>query len=177
MLPHRARVDRGAMAMKGCSVFPKAQHYWDLTIRLFSVISGHSLGVVLPLCRGAVSVYYSPNRLGNFYQDSLQYFKICVPPLDILCKGHIIETGSVCVSAHLVFMETSLLSQTRFLNPAKALEAFYICMSSSASSLLLLETVEPRYMNLFIWVSTWPSTCISWLMSWDPVGGWYITFF
>ena len=26
---------------------------------------GHSLGGVLPLCRGAVSVFYSPSRLGN----------------------------------------------------------------------------------------------------------------
>ena len=39
VLPRRARVDLGAMAMNGCSVFPKALHYWDLTIRLFNVIS------------------------------------------------------------------------------------------------------------------------------------------
>ena len=40
MLPRRARVDLGAMAMKGYSTFPKApQHCWNLTIRLFSVIS------------------------------------------------------------------------------------------------------------------------------------------
>ena len=26
---------------------------------------GHSLGVVLPLCRGAVNVFYSPSQLGN----------------------------------------------------------------------------------------------------------------
>ena len=32
------------MTMKGCSVFPKPQHYWNLTIRLFSVKPGHSLG-------------------------------------------------------------------------------------------------------------------------------------
>ena len=38
MLQRRARVDLGAMAMKGRSIFPKPQHYWDLTIRLFSVI-------------------------------------------------------------------------------------------------------------------------------------------
>ena len=33
------RVDLGAMAMKGYSRFPKLQHCWNLTIRLFSVIS------------------------------------------------------------------------------------------------------------------------------------------
>ena len=26
---------------------------------------GHSLGGVLPLCRGAVDVFYTPSRLGN----------------------------------------------------------------------------------------------------------------
>ena len=38
-LPRRVRVDLGAMAMKGCSAFPKPQHQWNLTIRLFSFIS------------------------------------------------------------------------------------------------------------------------------------------
>ena len=42
------------------------QHYWDLTIRLFSVISWTLVvGGVLPLCREAVSVFYSPNRPGK----------------------------------------------------------------------------------------------------------------
>ena len=30
---------------------------------------GHSLGGVLPLCRGAVSVFYSPNRLGKVQKE------------------------------------------------------------------------------------------------------------
>ena len=38
MLPLRARVDLGAMAIKGYSAFPKLQHLWNLTIRLISVI-------------------------------------------------------------------------------------------------------------------------------------------
>ena len=29
--------------MEGYSTFPRAQHHWNLTIRLFSVILGHSL--------------------------------------------------------------------------------------------------------------------------------------
>ena len=28
---------------------------------------GHSLGVVLPLCRGEVSVFFSPNRLSKLF--------------------------------------------------------------------------------------------------------------
>ena len=39
VLPRRIRVDLGAMAMKRSSYSPKPQHYWNLTIRLFSVIS------------------------------------------------------------------------------------------------------------------------------------------
>ena len=39
MLPLWAKVDQGAMAMKRCSAFPKLQHHWNLTIRLFGVIS------------------------------------------------------------------------------------------------------------------------------------------
>ena len=42
---------------------------------------------------------------------------------------------------------------------------------------LLLVTVEPRYLNLFTWVITWPAFSMSWPMSWDPWGNWYITCF
>ena len=57
VLPRRARVDLGAMAMKECSVF---------TIRRFSVISRSLIAWgVLPLCRCAVSIFYSPSRLGK----------------------------------------------------------------------------------------------------------------
>ena len=44
VLRHRAKVDLGAMAMKGYSAFPKLQHHWNLTIRLFSVISRTLIG-------------------------------------------------------------------------------------------------------------------------------------
>ena len=33
-------------------------------------LSGHSLGGVLPLCRDAVSVFYSPSRLGYYIEES-----------------------------------------------------------------------------------------------------------
>ena len=51
MLSIQARVDLEAIAMKRYSTFPKLQHYWNLTIRLFSVISGHSLVGLNPLRR------------------------------------------------------------------------------------------------------------------------------
>ena len=51
---------------RGSPHSPKLQHCLNLTIRLFSVISRTLVrGGVLPLCRGAVSVFYSPSWLGN----------------------------------------------------------------------------------------------------------------
>ena len=47
--------------------FQKLQYYWSLTIRSFSVISRTLVGRVLPLCRDAVGVLYSPSRLGRVY--------------------------------------------------------------------------------------------------------------
>ena len=44
---------------------PKLQRYWNLTIKLFSVISRILVGGFLLFCRDAVCVFYSPSRLGN----------------------------------------------------------------------------------------------------------------
>ena len=50
---------------------PKLQHYWNVTIKLFSVIFRTLVGGgVLPLSREAVSVFYSPSRLGNSLSES-----------------------------------------------------------------------------------------------------------
>ena len=48
-----------AMAMKEYSAYStKLQHYWNLTIILFSVKTGHSfVGGILFLCREAVNVF------------------------------------------------------------------------------------------------------------------------
>ena len=52
------------------------QHYWSLTIRLFSVICGiFSGGGFLPLYREAVGVFYSPSRLGNRGEGVLKYIQ------------------------------------------------------------------------------------------------------
>ena len=93
MLPLQARVDPGAMAIKGYSTFPKLRHYWTLTMILFSVISRTLVGrrsypsaekqsvystapahwashienthweEVLPFSRETVGVFYSPSRM------------------------------------------------------------------------------------------------------------------
>ena len=44
VLPLWARVGQGAMAIKDYSGFPKLQQYWNLTIRLFSVMSKTFVG-------------------------------------------------------------------------------------------------------------------------------------
>ena len=49
----------------GTPYFPKLQHYWNFTIRLLSVISRTLVVGVLSLCRGAVSVFCRPSRLGH----------------------------------------------------------------------------------------------------------------
>ena len=46
---------------------PNLQHYRNLTIRLFSVISRILVWEVLPLCRKAVSVFYNPTQQGKFW--------------------------------------------------------------------------------------------------------------
>ena len=43
---------------------PKLQHYLNLTIRLFNVISRTLIRGVLHLCRNSVGVFYSPSQLG-----------------------------------------------------------------------------------------------------------------
>ena len=54
------------MAMKGYSAFPKAPGFLEPHHQILSVISGHSLVVVWPLCWEAVVLFYSPSRLGIF---------------------------------------------------------------------------------------------------------------
>ena len=58
--------------MKWYSVSLKSLHYWSLTIRLFNIIS-RTLVVreVLPLCRDAVCVFYSPSQLGLKSPDAI----------------------------------------------------------------------------------------------------------
>ena len=63
MLLVQAGVDLRVRAMKGTQLFPKIQHYWNLIIRLFCVISRTFVGRVLPLFRDAVGVFYSPSWL------------------------------------------------------------------------------------------------------------------
>ena len=53
------------MVIKGYSHSPKLQHYWNLTIRLFSVISKILIEGVLLFYRDAISVFWSPSRLGH----------------------------------------------------------------------------------------------------------------
>ena len=69
VLPLWARVDLGAMAMKGYSTFPK--HYWSLTIKLFSVISRTLFGwwgSLTPLQRCNQCILQPPlTGLSEFY--------------------------------------------------------------------------------------------------------------
>ena len=77
VLPLWASTDLRAMTMKGYSAFPKLQHCWNLTIRLFSVISRTLVEGVLPLCREAFGVFYSHRRISwKFMKEAQQIPKI-----------------------------------------------------------------------------------------------------
>ena len=58
---------------KGTPHSLKLQHYWNLTIRLFSVISWTLVGGVLSLCWEAVSVFWSPSRLALIWRGSYPF--------------------------------------------------------------------------------------------------------
>ena len=63
MLPLWARVNLGAMAMKGYTAFPKAPailepHHEIVLCHIQDACCG---GALLPLCREAVGVFYSSN--------------------------------------------------------------------------------------------------------------------
>ena len=64
VLPFRAKVDLGAMAVKGGSTFPKALESLEPHHQIVQCHIQDTRWWVLPLCRGAVSVFYSPSRLG-----------------------------------------------------------------------------------------------------------------
>ena len=55
--------------MKNTPHSPKLQHYWSLSIRFFCVIYRTFVGRVLPLCRDAVGVFYSPSQLDPISLD------------------------------------------------------------------------------------------------------------
>ena len=60
MLLLRVKMDLGPMVMKRYSIFP-----WSLAIRLFNIILMTLDVGVLPLCRDAIGVFYSPTRLDS----------------------------------------------------------------------------------------------------------------
>ena len=75
---------------RGTQHSPKLQHYCSLTIRLFNVISRTLVGWgVLPFCRDAVGIYYSPSRLGCAASKKIQQWT-----LKSLVKAQIKQTIS-----------------------------------------------------------------------------------
>ena len=58
VLPLQARVDLGVVRWRRTLNSQKFQHYWSLTVWLFSVISRILIGEILPLCKDAVGVFY-----------------------------------------------------------------------------------------------------------------------
>ena len=55
---------------------PKFQNYWNLTIKLFSVISRTLVGGVLPFGRDAVGVFFNPSSTGAESEGDKWLFKL-----------------------------------------------------------------------------------------------------
>ena len=64
MLSLQGRVDLEAMALKEYSAFPKAPTLLKPHYQIACVMSRTLIGGVLPLCKDAVGVFYSPSQLG-----------------------------------------------------------------------------------------------------------------
>ena len=65
VLPLWARVDLGAVTIKGYSAFPKDPALLEPRHQIVQCHIQDTRWGFLPLCRGAVGVFYSPSRLGN----------------------------------------------------------------------------------------------------------------
>ena len=65
----------------------KLQHYWNLMIRLFSVISKTLIAGVVSLCRDGVSVFYSPSWLGKQFKCQLSTEFSPIWPIDRTLSG------------------------------------------------------------------------------------------
>ena len=81
MLPLRVRVDLGAMAMKGYSVFPQSPSITG-TLHSDCLVSypGHSLGGgFYPSAEVQSGVFYSPSRLGNCMKIDMPLNQVTKP--------------------------------------------------------------------------------------------------
>ena len=69
MLPLRARVDLGAMTIKGYSAFLKVpallEPHHECVLCHIQDIRWWGWGGVLPFCRDVVGIYHSPSQLGH----------------------------------------------------------------------------------------------------------------
>ena len=112
MLPFRARVDLGAMAIKGYSALPRTSALLE-PYRLFGVIKRTHVrgggGGVFALCRAAVGVFYSPSRVGNNRFDCFFAF-MCFKSLIIdiskiaLFRGHELIPGEILTHKHAIII-------------------------------------------------------------------------
>ena len=101
----QARVDQRAMTMKGTLHSPMLQHYWKLTIRLFSVISGTLAGGGLRLLQWCFGVFYSPSQQGKQFLWVFHYLR-ATPSLACAYEFQVIKyvTDMMCGEfTHFVF--------------------------------------------------------------------------
>ena len=103
MLPLRARVDLGANGNEGVLRIPQSSSIAG-TSPSDCLVSypGYSLAGVLPLCREAVGVFYSPSRLGKEMREISSTVGITGKRLTLF-QGHALSSVKYC---HWMFMQT-----------------------------------------------------------------------
>ena len=89
VLSLRAKLNLGAMAMKGYSVFPKAPALLEPHQKIVSCQIRDTSWGALPLCRDTVIAFYSPSRLSSItYLYQILFFVTTQP-----CANYLYLTG------------------------------------------------------------------------------------
>ena len=141
---------------RGTLHFPKLQHYWSLTIRLFSIISRTQVWEVLPLCRDAGGVFYNPIHLvltwidtranANSFLKDLNLDYIYIYGLSKFLRQSLL-IFIIKVFQTMVFIFIVISTTFRPICPP----SFFRCLSNSGTFMeLRTTTIEPA---TFRWLS------------------------
>ena len=150
VLPFRARVDLGAMAMKGAPYSLKPQHHWNLTIRLFSFISRTLIGGGLTLCRGAVGVFYSHSRLGKYIFECA-CMCVCVCVCELLFRSILIPTVNIYLLASISLLLSLFLSPYIYIYTLHSKQIVFLINAQPTLNPLCNHTLYTAIGKMAIW--------------------------
>ena len=121
------------------------QHYWNLTIRLFSVIFRTFVEGVLPFCLGAVGVFYSPSRLGHITPDQSKPGSNCIEGCLTLPQTLVLES---CHQVKFSFiLRTPLFWDGSHFSPGYTIGVFYTSPTRLRWSIILYS----YWLSCYLW--------------------------